>query len=48
MLSQVMRRYYCWLTGSEILLARDHRDGRKDQCELGPGVVLLRLVVPLL
>jgi hypothetical protein len=43
--SWVTRRTYSGQVGSEILLACGHRDGRKDQYGLGPGLVLFRFVI---
>jgi hypothetical protein len=39
-------RSYNRLASGEILLARGHRDRRRDWYRLGPGLVLFRLVVP--
>jgi hypothetical protein len=46
--SRDARRSYSGLTGGKILLACGHQNGRKDWCRLLLGLVLFRLVVPLL
>jgi hypothetical protein len=43
--SRVMGRSYSGLAGGEIILARGHQDGRKDQYGLNSGLVLFRLMV---
>jgi hypothetical protein len=45
--SRVTKRGYAGLAGGEILLDHGNRGERKGRYELGSGLVLFRLVVPL-